>query len=478
MSKQYPRALHELSAPALVDAYRRRELSPVEVTQSVLGHIERWEHHIRALYLLRPELALAQARASEARWMKGEPLGPLDGVPITIKENIATQGDPVPLGTAATELVPATADAPPAARVRESGGVLIAKTTMPDYGMLSSGVSSFHPLSCNPWDLACTPGGSSAGAGAAAAAGYGPLHIGTDIGGSLRLPAGWCGIFTLKPSLGRIPIDPPYTGRAAGPMTRTVADAAWFMQVLSRPDARDSMSLPWQDIAWGSFDQGADKLKGLRVGLLLEAGCGLAVEPEVRAAIEEAARLIERAGARVIAMKPFMTQAMLDGMDWFWRMRSHMDMKALPPQRKARILPYIQQWADSAAGMSGEAVFKAASQFHATRVQAVAACSDFDYVISPTSPVPAFPAQLPSPTNDPMRPLEHIGFTVPYNMSEQPAASINCGYTRSGLPIGLQIAGRRFDDLGVLQVARAFEIIRGDQRPWPQPPSQAAEHVD
>ena len=478
MSRQYPRALHELSAPALVDLYRRRELSPVEVTQSVLGHVERWEHHIRALYLHRPELALEQARASEARWMKGEPLGPLDGVPLTIKENIATQGDPVPLGTSATELTPALADAPPAARVRESGGVMFAKTTMPDYGMLSSGLSSFHALARNPWNRAMTPGGSSAGAAAAAAAGYGPLHLGSDIGGSLRLPAGWCGIFSLKPSLGRIPIDPPYTGRAAGPMTRRVEDAAWFMQVLAKPDARDSMSLPFQQIAWSAFDRGAEKLKGLRIGLLLEAGCGLAVEPEVRKAVENAARLFEQAGAQVIVMKPFMTQAMLEGMDWFWRMRSYVDMKALPRGRKARVLPYIQQWGDSAANMSGEAVFKAASQFHVTRVQTVAACNPFDFVISPTAPGPAYPAEHASPTNDPMRALEHIGFTVPYNMSEQPAASINCGFTASGLPIGLQIAGRRFDDLGVLQVARAFEIIRGEQPAWPQPPSRATAHVD
>jgi aspartyl-tRNA(Asn)/glutamyl-tRNA(Gln) amidotransferase subunit A len=478
VSRQYPRALHELGAPALIDAFRRRELSPVEVTQAVLGHIERWEPHIQALYLLRPELALEQARASEARWMKGAPLGPIDGVPLTIKENIATQGDPLPLGTAATDLVPAVADAPPAARVRESGGVMVSKTTMPDYGMLSSGLSSFHPLSRNPWDLTKTPGGSSAGAGAAAAAGYGPLHIGTDIGGSLRLPAGWCGIFTLKPSLGRVPIDPPYMGRAAGPMTRTVEDAAWFMQVLARPDARDSMNLPPQDIDWAAFDKGAEKLKGLRIGLLLEAGCGLAVESEVRRAVAHAAQLFERAGAVVTPMKPFMTQSMLEGMDWFWRMRSYVDMKGLAPERKARVLPYIQQWGDSAANMSGEAVFKAFNQFHTTRVRTVAACSAFDYVISPTAPVPAYPAEHASPTNDPMRSLEHIGFTVPYNMSEQPAASINCGYTADGLPIGLQIAGARFDDLGVLQVARAFEIIRGEQRPWPQPPSKSTAHVD
>ena len=463
-------ALHDLPAQDLLAAYRQRTLSPVEVTQAVLAHMERWEPHIRATYLLRPEHALAQARQSEARWQRGEPQGLLDGVPVTIKENIATQGDPTPLGTAAVPLVPAAADAPPAARLREAGAVMVAKTTMPDYGMLSSGLSSFHPLSRNPWDVSKGPGGSSAGGGAAAAAGYGPLHIGTDIGGSLRLPASWCGIFSLKPSLGRIPIDPPYTGRAAGPMTRTVQDAALVMQVLSLPDARDSMSLPYQPIAWGEYDQGVQRLRGLRLGLLLDAGCGLPVEAEVRAAVEHAARLFEQAGAQVSLMQPFMTQAMLDGMDHFWRMRSYTDLQALPEAQRAKVLPYIRAWAESAAGMTGPQVFQASQQFHTTRVTTVKACSGFDYVLSPVAPMPAFAAELPSPTNDPLRPLEHIGFTVPFNMSEQPAASVNCGYTASGLPIGLQIAGARFDDLGVLQVAHAFEQIRGPQRPWPQPP--------
>ncbi|WP_428002357.1 amidase [Acidovorax sp.] len=462
--------LHDLPAHALLAAYRQRTLSPVEVTEAVLKHIDAWEPHIQATYLLRPEAALEQARASEARWMRGEPMGLLDGVPATIKENIATRGDPLPAGTAAVDLVPAAADAPPAARMREAGAVIVSKTTMPDYGMLSSGLSSFHPLARNPWDVSKGPGGSSAGGGAAAAAGYGPLHIGTDIGGSLRLPASWCGIFSLKPSLGRIPIDPPYTGRAAGPMTRTVADAALMMQVLSQPDARDSMGLPAQDIAWNQFDQGSERLRGLRIGLLLDAGCGLPVEPEVRAAVENAARLMEAAGATIVPMQPFMTQAMLDGMDHFWRMRSFTDLQALPAVRREKVLPYIRAWADSAEGMSGTAVFNASQQFHLTRVAAVKACNAFDYVISPVAPNVAFQAELPSPTNDPLRPLEHIGFTVPFNMSEQPAASVNCGYTEAGLPIGLQIAGVRFDDLGVLQVAHAFELIRAPQRPWPQPP--------
>lgn len=462
-------ALHDLAATELVAAYRRRELSPVEVTLAVLDHIDRWEPRLHASYLLRPEKALDRARASQARWLQGTPCGPLDGVPVTIKENIATRGDPVPLGTAATRLVPAPDDAPPAARLREAGAVLICKTTMPDYGMLSSGLSSFHALSRNPWDTAMTPGGSSAGAGAAAAAGYGPLHVGTDIGGSIRLPAGWCGIFGFKPSLGRVPIDPPYTGRAAGPMTRHVADAALMMEVLSLPDARDCMSLPQQAIGWQGADTGPEVLRGLRIGLLIDAGCGLPVEPEVRAAVEAAARWFEQAGAFVSPLQPILTREMLDGMDHFWRMRSRVDLAALAAEDRARVLPYIRAWADSIAGASGEAMFHAASQFHAVRVATVKACAAFDCVISPTSPVPAFAAELPSPTDDPLRPLEHIAFTVPFNMSEQPAASINCGYTARGLPIGLQIAGPRFADLEVLRIASAFEQIRAPQRPWPQP---------
>ena len=161
---------------------------------------------------------------------------------------------------------------------------------------------------------------------------------------------------------------------------------------------------------------------------------------------------------------------MLDGMDPFWRMRSLTDLQALPARQRDQVLPSLRAWADSAAGLSGTEVFHASQQFHLTRVATVRACSAFDYVISPVAPMAAFAAELPSPTNDPLRPLEHIGFTVPFNMSEQPAASVNCGYTASGLPIGLQIAGARFDDLGVLQVAHAFEQIRGPQRPWPQPP--------
>ena len=466
--------LHDLTAVALLEGYQKRAFSPVEVTQAVLAQIERWEPHICATWLLRPELALTQARASEARWLKGAPCGPLDGVPLTLKDNIATQGDPTPLGTAAVDLVPAAQDSPPTARLREAGAVLVTKTTMPDYGMLSSGLSTFHKLARNPWDLSRGPGGSSSGAGAAAAAGYGPLHVGTDIGGSLRLPAGWCGIYSLKPSLGRVPIDPPYTGRAAGPMTRTVADSALMMQVLSLPDARDSMSLPYQTLAWDAVtrdDACLSSLKGLRIGLLLEAGCGLPVDPEVLAAVQRAARVLEQSGAVVVPLQPWMTQAVLDGLDHHWRMRSHLDLKALPAAKRDAVLPYIRAWADSAAALTATDVFVAGQQSHVTRVSTVNAFRSVDFVISPTSPNVAFQAEWASPTNDPLHGLEHIGFTVPYNMSEQPAASINCGYSSAGLPIGLQIAGQRFDDVGVLRVSRAYELLRGPQRPYPLPPT-------
>jgi len=475
--------LHELGALALVEGYRRRDFSPLEVAESLLAHIERWEPHLHALYAFEPEAVLAQARASEARWLRGAPLTvrasaqdlTLDGVPLTLKENIATRGTPMPLGTAATELLPAAEDAPPAARMRELGAVLVAKTTMPDYGMLSSGLSSFHALTRNPWDLDKNPGGSSAGAGAAAAAGYGPLHLGTDIGGSVRLPAAWCGIFTLKPSLGRIPIKPPYAGRVAGPMTRTVEDAAVMMAALARPDWRDTMSLPAQEIAWLELGRDLDKLKGLKIGLMLDAGWGLDAEPETRAAVQAAARLFEQAGAIVEPMPGFSTRAMIDGLDKFWRMRSWLDISAMPPERRARVLPYIRDWVATGASLSAAELFQGYSQMSVFREAAVAACQPYDYVLSPTSPVPAYAAEWASPTNDPHQPFEHIAFTLPYNMSEQPAASINCGYTAAGLPIGLQIVGPRFDDLGVLQLARAFERLRGPQRDWPEPPEEGAE---
>ncbi|MBB5158099.1 amidase [Saccharopolyspora phatthalungensis] len=456
--------LADLSAVDLVAAYRAGETSPVEVIDAVLARVDSCEPKVCALYALDPAAARAAARSSERRWLAGAPAGPVDGVPVTVKENIATRGTPVPQGTAATELVPVRQDAPAPARLRESGAVIFAKTTMPDYGMLSSGVSSFHHLARNPWDLTRTPGGSSAGAGAAAAAGYGPLHVGTDIGGSVRLPAGWCGVVGLKPSFGRIPVAPPYTGRVIGPLTRTVADTALLTSVLSAPDERDHTSLPPVDHDWMRLD---GEVRGLRIALLLDHRVGLPVEPVTIAAVTAAAQLLESAGAVVEPIDPFLSREMLDGMDRFWRFRSWTDISALPAERRAKVLPGIAQWATNAKDISAAEVFHGFSQMDAISVAANRVARDFDYVLSPVAPIPAFPAEQAYPTNDPMRPMEHIAFTLPYNMSGQPAVSVNCGWTPEGLPIGLQIAGKRFDDLGVLRLARAYEQLRPPQRPWP-----------
>lgn len=460
-------AIPDMSAAELLAAYKSKKLSPVEVVDAVIAHIEKWEPKLKALYAPDFENARNAAQASEKRWLKGAPAGALDGVPITIKENIATKGVPVPLGTAATDLVPALADAPAAARVREAGAIILSKTTMPDYGMLSSGRSSFHPLTRNPWNLAWNPGGSSAGAGAAAAAGYGPLHLGTDIGGSVRLPAAWNGIFTLKPSNGRVPVDPPFLGRIVGPMTRTVTDSALLLAEIAKPDWRDHMNLPPETIDWAA---GPHDPKGLRIGLHLDAGCGMPVEPETRAAIEAAAKLFADAGAIVTPMPAFMTPEMLALQDVFWRVRSWNDFAALGPEKQARVLPFIARWCGGGADVSGRDVIKGVNNYMAIRAAAVKAIQPFDFILSPTSPVPTYPAEWEMPSNSVERAMDHIGFTMPYNMSEQPAASINCGYTREGKPIGLQIAGHRFDDTGVMRISRWFEQARAPQKPWPTPP--------
>jgi aspartyl-tRNA(Asn)/glutamyl-tRNA(Gln) amidotransferase subunit A len=458
-----------LTALELLRAYRSRQLSPVEVMASVIERVKAFEPHIAATWLFAPERALEDARASEARWMKDEPIGPLDGVPVTVKDNIATRGDPTPLGTAASDMRPAEDDAPPPKRLREAGAIIFSKTTMPDYGMLSSGVSSFHLTTKNPWKLDRNPGGSSAGAGVAAAALYGPLHVGTDIGGSVRLPAGWCGIVGLKPSAGRVPIDPPYIGRVAGPMTRNAADAGLMMATLTLPDVRDYASLAFEALDWAIRPA---SLEGLRIGLMLEAGCGDRPTREVREAVEQAARDFDAAGARVEPLAPFLTQEMLDGLDHFWRSRALVDLEGLAPEKRAAMLPFIRAWAESADGFSGQHVLRGFTQIFAMRKAAIAATHRCDYVLSPTAPMTAFAAELASPSRNPLNPFPHIGFTVGFNMSEQPAASVNCGFGAEGLPIGLQIVGRRFDDVGVLSVVRAYEDIRSAQmRPWPEPPA-------
>ncbi|HEY4019915.1 MAG TPA: amidase [Pseudonocardiaceae bacterium] len=453
--------LADLPATELLRRYARGSLSPVEVFASVRERVEAAEPALCALWLNYAERWQAQASASEARWRAGTPMGPLDGVPITVKENIATRGVPIPQGCAAIPLVPAAEDAPPAARVREAGTILLGKTTMSDLGMLTSGLSSFHQLSRNPWNPAWNPGGSSAGAATAAAAGYGPLHIGTDIAGSVRLPASWTGLVGFKPSNGRVPIDPPYHGRVAGPLTRTVADAGLLMGVLAQPDWRDYRSLPFEPIDFTDLDEFA--VRGLRIGLLINAGAGLPVHQDVRMAIETAARVFEAAGAIVEPVAPLLREYIYDDIDLYMRVRAWETLRQLPRERQSLVLPFVADWAQQGADVPGVVVMRCANRLLEAARRTVGGTHDYDFVVSPVCPVPTIPAELPSPTNDATHALDHAVFTVPFNLSEQPACSVNCGWTEDGRPIGLQIAGRRFDDLGVLRMARFYEQVRPEE---------------
>lgn len=459
--------LYDLTARELSQAYRTRALSPVEVTRAVLTRIERCEPKLNAMYIIDVEGAMGQAAAAERRWREGSPLSQLDGVPITIKDLIATVGDPVPVGTAAADFTPATVDQPPAARVREAGCVILGKTTMPDFGMLASGVSSLHGTTRNPWNTQCNTSGSSSGAGAAIAAGYGPLALGTDIGGSVRLPAAANGIFGLKPSLGRVPIYPPYLGRVTGPMTRTVTDAAMLMEVLTRPDARDFMALPYVARDWTGDLVG--EVRGKKLGLLPVIGVGLTPQPAVRRAIEDAAKAFEEAGAIVEPVAPFVTDEMFDGLDLFFESRLLGDIDRLSPERQSKVLPFILTWCRRAEGRSAADAMRALAQIMLMREKAVGAIQGYDFLISPTSPITAYAADEPTPGGDPARPFDHIVFTAPFNMSEQPAASLCASYDEDGLPIGLQIVGHRFDDAGVMMMARSYEALRPSLRDWPDP---------
>jgi aspartyl-tRNA(Asn)/glutamyl-tRNA(Gln) amidotransferase subunit A len=461
-------ALHNLSAEELSAHFQAGKLSPVEVTKALLARIESYEPKLNAMYIVDASGALSQAAAAEKRWRERRPLSALDGVPISIKDNIATKGVPVPIGAASADLAPAASDAPPAARVREAGCVILGKTTMPDFGMLASGLSSLHGITRNPWNTARNPAGSSSGAGAAIAAGYGPLALGTDIGGSVRLPAAANGIFALKPSLGRVPVYPPYLGRVTGPMTRTVTDSALLMNVLAQPDQRDYMALPHEARDWLAATR-EGKVKGRKLGLLLDMGMGMRPQPAVRRAIEAAAKAFADAGAIVEPVAPFLSDETLENVDRFFAARLFADVGLLSPERQGRILPFVLTWCRRVEKLTAVDALRAFGHIMLMREKTHGAIQPFDFILSPTSPVTAYGAEEAAPGNDPERALGHVAFTVPFNFSEQPAASICAGFDESGLPIGLQIVGHRFDDAGVLRLAAVYETLRPKLQRWPEP---------
>lgn len=452
----------------LASAFADGSVSPVDLVHEAQATIEAREPGINALWV-RDEVAdtLAQARASAQRWERGRPLSPVDGLTITLKENIARAGVPMSMGSAAVEPIVPDVDSPIAQRAREAGLIVLGSTVMPDWGMLSSGVSSRHGITRSPLDPSWTTGGSSSGAGAAAVAGYGPFHVGTDIGGSIRLPGTWLGLATLKPSAGRIPLHAPYLGRAAGPMARTVRDCALLMSVLSGPAPVDWTSLPRQDIDW--TDLSLD-VTGLRVALWTTAGYGVEPEPAVLAATRTAAERLAAAGAEVVEIAPWITQDLLDGVNRFWQARSWADFNRLDHAAQQRVLPYIADWVRAASGLSGTEVMDAYhsfSQLQAATTKAWADAGDPDLLLSPVAPCPAFPAEQPMPYPDEGRGMWHINFTLPWNMTGQPAGTVDGGRTEDGKPLGVQLVGRPFDDLGVL---RAMSWLETTVEHLPPPP--------
>jgi aspartyl-tRNA(Asn)/glutamyl-tRNA(Gln) amidotransferase subunit A len=463
-----------LSATELVALYRRRRLSPVEVAEAVLARLERFEPAINAFCVVDREGARAAARASEARWHRREPVGLVDGVPATIKDVILTKGWPTLRGSRAVDRdQPWEDDAPATARLREQGAVVIGKTTTPEFGWKGVTDSPLTGITRNPWDLDKTTGGSSGGAAAACALGIGALHVGTDGGGSIRIPAGFTGIFGLKPSFGRVPawpLSPFGTVAHLGPMTRTVADAALMLNVLALPDARDWHALPSDGRDYRIGLEGG--VRGLRIAFSPALGYA-EVDPEVAELVADAARAFVELGAVVEEVDPgFADPTPIFRTHWYTGAATV--VRQIPEAERGKLEAGLREVAAEGVTFSLPAYLDAAKaraalgqhmrQFHET----------FDLLLTPSLPIPAFKAgqELADPSAQ-SRWTDWTPFSYPFNLTQQPAASVPCGLTRAGLPAGLQIVGPMFDDALVLRAARALEAIR----PWslPDAPRGSAE---
>ncbi|BBK38804.1 amidase [Allostella sp. ATCC 35155] len=444
-----------LTATQLRAAYGTGQLSPVEVTEAALAVIAEADPKLNAVTHLDAEGARAQARASEARWRDGKPAGALDGVPTLMKDGLWMTGVPVYRGTAALArhaVVPDT-DSPPVARMREDGAILLGKTTMCDLGMFGSGYSSQFGPTRNPHDPARTSGGSSSGSAAAIASGMIPVAIGTDIVGSVRQPAGFCGLVGLKPSYGRVPTWPNSSPAAvAGPLARTVADAALLLDTLARPDVRDFACLAPDLQPW---TEGLDrKVAGTRIGWLPAIGFGPSPDPQIAKATAAAVDRLRALGCSVTELAaPFAPGDERPGED-FYRMRPYSELAAVTAEDRAAASA-IDAWAAPAGGYSGVDYHRLFLATQTLRARMLAVIDGFDFLVLPTSPILPFPAELPGPEG--MSTFAAWTNTFLFNLTEQPAISMPCGRSAEGWPIGFQIVGHRFDDRGVLAMAAAFE---------------------
>ena len=458
----------DLSAEQLLHAYSTGELSPVEAVDSVLERIEQDNPALNAFCLVRPEEARAAARASAERWRRRGPAGRLDGVPASVKDIHLTKGWPTLKGSVtSSQEGPWDEDSPVVARMREHGAVFVGKTTTPELAWKGVTDNPLTGITRNPWDLSTTPGGSSGGSAAAVAAGMGPLSTGTDGGGSIRIPASFSGICGIKPTWGLVPHSPagPFGSLAhTGPMARTVGDMALMLDVISGFDARDWMAMPTPGPGLAEAGRGTDPeelVRGLRIAYSPTLG-GLDVDPEVARAVADAVRVFESLGATVEEADPGLPES-ADEFHVLWYSGAAKATEKLTERDRDLQDPGLREIIAEGLTYSAQDYLTAMALRMAMGARMGRFHETYDLLLTPTMPIVAFEAGLESPPAlAGRRWTSWAGFSYPFNMTQQPAASVPCGFSESGLPIGLQVVGPRHSDERVLRACRAFELAR----PW------------
>ena len=454
------------SAVDIATLVREKKISPVEVTESFLARIDTINPHINAYVTSTPQLARAAAKHAEAAVMAGAALGPLHGVPFSVKDLVFTAGVRTTAGSQVFRDFIPDVDSVVVARLKAAGGIMLGKTNTPEFGYKATTENLVFGETRSPWALDKTPGGSSGGAGAATAAGLAPLSIGTDGGGSIRIPASFSGIYGLKPTFGRVPNLPGFGGwhslAHTGPMTRTVADAALMMDVIALPDERDRFSLP---VGNQTFSQAVQSYpRKLRIGWTRDLGYA-AVDPRVITVIEKAPSVFREIGWEVEEAHPGFSDP-VEIFNTTVRAENYVVAGDLLSRHADLLDPGMRVFAQVGAGITALDYLRAEQERSKLYAQLASFFETYDLLVTPTVAVPPFMINT-RPREIAGRKVHVIGwiaFTYPFNLTGNPAASVPCGWTDDGLPIGLQIIGRRCADALVLQASAAFEQVR----PWAQ----------
>ena len=458
-----------LPAVDLIALYRKKALSPVDAAMAALTRIERLNGPLNAYRVVAAEQALTAARQSEGRWLNGAPLSAIDGVPVSIKDLTPTKALSTRKGSHMTrESDRANDDAPVAARLYEAGAVILGKTNTPEFGWQGITESPLTGVSRNPWDPGKTCGGSSGGAAIAAATGMGALHQAGDGAGSIRIPAAFCGVYGLKPTYGRVPRYPHGTGMMNavthhGPITRTVADAALMMTVITRPDDRDAHALPYDDRDYLADLTG--DLAGIRIGYSADFGYAQ-VDGDIAAGVADAVGVFADLGATVERCDPGFDSPRA-AFETLYSVQFAMLLAALNPtaEQRAEMDPGLLAIAKPGQTCTVEDLSRAWAVREQVCRHMTAFHRRYDLLITPQLPVAAFDTGTGFPAGCTSM-FDWLPFTFPFNMTQQPAASVPCGFTTDGLPMALQIVGPRFADALVLRASHAFETVRPFKMPF------------